>query len=49
MDLAVQVDVTRVPRELEHPEGEGVVRPFSISFHSHCVVTGTADHKEENT
>lgn len=49
VELAVHVDITRVVRELEHPEGEGGERTLSVPYHGHCVVTGAADHKQGNT
>lgn len=50
LDFAVQVDVTRVSRELEHVEREVVGCSQSISLHSHSLVSGiwTTAHKQRN-
>lgn len=49
--LAVQIDVTRVSRELEHLEGERAGRSLSVVHHLHRVISGvrTAARKQEHT
>ena len=51
VEFAVQVDVTRLPRELEHVEGEVVGRSQSVGLHPHRLVgrVRTAAQKQENT
>ena len=51
VEFAVQVDVTRLPRELEHVEGEVVGRSQSVALHLHRLVgrVRTAAQKQEDT
>lgn len=51
VEFAVQVHVTRFPRELEHVEGEVVGRSQSVGLHLHRLVSRvrTAAQKQENT